>query len=423
MRSHSLRGVAAAILLAAFVGPASLAAARPAPTLELSGIVHDARGEPVAGATVSVGDADVSTRADDAGRFTLFLPRGSHLLRAVAPGYEEAQVSVSLDADRADVRLVLEPLLQLRENVVVLAIRADTETPVTKTDIDRSRIERLNYGQEMPVLLAQAAPSITSYSDGGAGSGYSYFQVRGIQQTRINFTLDGAPLNDPEESALYFSNFGDFASAVGSIQIQRGVGASTVGAAAFGGSVNFTSVDFDQKRGLGALAGAGSFGSWRTSLSGQSGELPGGYALYGRASTPGDRRLPGALGGEAARALLRRLAAGQSLVLQALRILGSGAHGAVVPRIRGERSRGEPARQPALSRRARPVRAELPQRAVHPLPRPVLDPRRPGLLQRREGVVSRAGCLLHRPSSSSTVSTAGSWAPWSPGATTAGRWD
>ena len=63
-------------------------------------------------------------------------------------------------------------------------------------------------------------------SDNGIASGYTYFNVRGITQTRLNVTLDGVPLQDPEDQALYFSNFGDFASAVDSIQVQRGVGIS-----------------------------------------------------------------------------------------------------------------------------------------------------------------------------------------------------
>src|SRR5262245_60891894 len=67
------------------------------------------------------------------------------------------------------------------ETVLVQAIRADRETPVTKTDLDAAELERLDYGQEMPFLLQQT-PSLTFYSDGGLGAGYSYFSLRGIHQ-------------------------------------------------------------------------------------------------------------------------------------------------------------------------------------------------------------------------------------------------
>jgi len=173
------------------------------------------------------------------------------------------------------------PVYRHAESVVVQAIRADAETPVTKTDLDRGEIERLDRGQEMPLLLQQA-PSMTGYSDGGLGAGYSYFYIRGIQQTRVNMNLDGAPLNEPEDSALYFADFGGFAGALSSIQIQRGVGASTVGTASFGGSINFESVDPGDHASLSALMGLGTFDSRRGSLDLHSGQLPGRLALYGR---------------------------------------------------------------------------------------------------------------------------------------------
>lgn len=167
------------------------------------------------------------------------------------------------------------------ESIVVQAIRADAAVPITKKDIDRDAIERLDYGQEMPALLQQA-PSMTHYSDSGLGVGYSYFYIRGIQQTRVNMTLDGAPLNEPEDSALYFTDFGGFAGALSSIQIQRGVGASTVGTASFGGSINFASVDPEDEAAMAAQLGVGSFDSRRGSLDLHSGRLAGGVALYGR---------------------------------------------------------------------------------------------------------------------------------------------
>jgi iron complex outermembrane receptor protein len=165
--------------------------------------------------------------------------------------------------------------------VLVQAIRAERETPVTKTDLDAAELERLDYGQEMPFLLQQT-PSLTFYSDGGLGAGYAYFSLRGIHQTRVNMTFDGAPLNEPEDSTLYFVDFGGFAGALDSIQIQRGVGTSTVGTASYGGSVNFASVGPADAPGGEGVLGVGSRGTLRGSADLHSGRLPGGVALYGR---------------------------------------------------------------------------------------------------------------------------------------------
>jgi iron complex outermembrane receptor protein len=171
------------------------------------------------------------------------------------------------------------------ETVLVQAIRADAETPITKTDIGAAELERLDHGQELPFLLQQA-PSLTFYSDSGVGAGYSYLSIRGIQQTRVNMTLDGAPLAEPEDSALYFADFAGLAGALDSVQIQRGVGTSTVGTASYGGSINFASVAPAEETAFAAELGLGSFGSQRGSADLHSGRLGGGFTLFGRGIYP-----------------------------------------------------------------------------------------------------------------------------------------
>lgn len=171
---------------------------------------------------------------------------------------------------------------RLSEEVVVQAVRADARTPVTKTDLEREAIEAANRGQEMPYLLS-ALPAVNVQSDSGIAAGYAYFNIRGIGQTRLNITLDGVPLQDPEDQALYFANFGDFASVVDSVQVQRGIGVSGVGSASYGGSVNFASVGPAEKPRLEAQGGGGSWGTARGSLA-ASGPVGGGFGLYGRFS-------------------------------------------------------------------------------------------------------------------------------------------
>ncbi len=177
-----------------------------------------------------------------------------------------------------------EPAVRLAEEVVVRAIRADETAPITKVEIDSERLKAANYSQEMPFLLAET-PGVTSYSESGlqAGAGYSYFSLRGMHQTRVNMTFDGVPLNDPEESAVFFANFGDFASALESIQVQRGVGTSSVGAASYGGTIDFASVGLEEDRGFHLALSGGSHGTRRASLAAQSGRHAR-SAVYARAS-------------------------------------------------------------------------------------------------------------------------------------------
>jgi iron complex outermembrane receptor protein len=97
-------------------------------------------------------------------------------------------------------------------------------------------------------------------------------------------TFDGAPLNDPAEHALFFNNFHDFANAVDSIQIQRGVGTSSVGSPAFGGSINFASTVASESRGGDLRLVLGSYDTKRASVGYESGVLDNGFSASGRIS-------------------------------------------------------------------------------------------------------------------------------------------
>ena len=144
------------------------------------------------------------------------------------------------------------------------AVRADAEAPMTKRDIDRRGNREAEHG---PGDAVPAEGGAVDHAVLGLGSptGYSYIYLRGIPQTRMNVTLDGVPLNEPEDSAFYFANFGDFANALESLQVQRGVGTSTVGAASFAGSINFASIDLKDKAAADVRLGSGSFGTNRVS--------------------------------------------------------------------------------------------------------------------------------------------------------------
>jgi iron complex outermembrane receptor protein len=246
----------------------------------VSGVVHDAEARPLSGASVTLGSLEARTDAD--GRWSLEVPLGSHALEVSLDGYltvrREVRVSATLGA--IDVTLTRPP--RLSEDVVVQAVRAEARAPVTKTDIGRELLETVNRGQEMPFLLGPT-PAANFNSDNGLAAGYSYFNLRGIGQTRLNITLDGVPLQDPEDQALYFANFGDFASAVDSIQIQRGIGTSSYGSASYGGSVNFASVNPSDRLRLQGQLGGGSWGTGRGTIA-LDGPVGGGVALYGRFS-------------------------------------------------------------------------------------------------------------------------------------------
>lgn len=123
------------------------------------------------------------------------------------------------------------------DDVIVYATRANENTPTTYSEISKKEIEHVNLGQDLPILL-NLSPSVVTTSDAGAGVGYTGLRIRGSDATRINVTINGIPVNDSESHGVFWVNMPDLASSVDNIQIQRGVGTSTNGAAAFGATVN-----------------------------------------------------------------------------------------------------------------------------------------------------------------------------------------
>jgi len=276
------RVAAAAIVCLALVFAPVVATAQQLITLH--GTVVDSAGAPVAGAVVTAGSATTTTGAD--GRFSLEVATGRVALEVLHPRYATLHHEMNVSGSSRELELRLVSLGVVSESITVTGVRAGDAAPITKTNIDSKKLDEMSFGQDTPTLI-QYTPSVTWYSESGGadgGSNYSYFSLRGIQQTRINMTFDGAPLNDPAEDALYFNNFYDFTSAVDSVQIQRGVGTSSVGAPSYGGSINFASVPFTLEPKTSVQLGGGSWGAQRGSVAWQSGTLSNGLSLYGRAS-------------------------------------------------------------------------------------------------------------------------------------------
>jgi len=167
--------------------------------------------------------------------------------------------------------------------VTIQGIRAGSKTPVTQKTITSSDIDRIYHTQELPMLL-NTTPNVTSSTDGGHNMGYTSFRLRGIDQTRINMTLDGVPLNEPEDQGVYFSNYPDFTNSIKSMQIQRGVGTSTNGVSSYAGSISFESPTGLDKSSE-AQIGYGSFNTYRVSAENSTGLMKNKMAFYTRYST------------------------------------------------------------------------------------------------------------------------------------------
>src|SRR5215469_4668943 len=172
-------------------------------------------------------------RATHRRRFAAALP----LVILFVPSLLVSQVASPADTARRDSTRV-----QHLERVMIAALRGTGAALISQKTLTSSDLEPRYFGQDVPLLLQGAAPSLTSYAETSNYWGYSYIRLRGIDQSRINLTLDGIPLNDPEDQVLYFADFPDLANSLHSVQVQRGVGTSSTGTASFAGSINMESL-------------------------------------------------------------------------------------------------------------------------------------------------------------------------------------
>ncbi|MEC8724122.1 MAG: TonB-dependent receptor [Bacteroidota bacterium] len=169
------------------------------------------------------------------------------------------------------------------DEVLVKAVRVKSNAPITHSNFSKKDIEKRNLGQDIPILL-NYLPSVVSSSDAGAGIGYTYLRVRGSDATRINVTINGIPYNDAESQGTFWVNLGDFASSVESLQLQRGVGTSTNGSAAFGASLNILTDAISREAGGEISNSFGSFGTQKHTVKFTTGLLDDHFEFAGRLS-------------------------------------------------------------------------------------------------------------------------------------------
>lgn len=169
------------------------------------------------------------------------------------------------------------------DEVVIRSVHATKNTPMSISTVSKETLKHNDFGQDIPYLM-QSTPSLIVSSDAGTGIGYTTFRVRGTDDNRINITVNGVPLNDSESQSVFWVNMPDFSSSVGSVQIQRGVGTSTNGAAAFGASIAMTTDRPSTSQSVEINGATGSFNTRKLTLKGATGLLHNKFAFDARYS-------------------------------------------------------------------------------------------------------------------------------------------
>ena len=244
----------------------------------LSGTVKDEKGEVLSGANVSLGNTYRGTTAGANGDFKFSnLKKGRYSLLVTFIGYHNYTNEVQLEQSQI-LNIALKPVNILTEEVLVSASRAGPKSPVAYTTLGKETIQKSNLGQDIPYLL-NYTPSFVATSDAGNGVGYTNFRIRGTDLNRINVTVNGIPMSDSESHSTYFVDIPDLATSTENIQIQRGVGNSTNGAAAFGATIDLQTSKLKPQSSLSYSSSAGSFSTFRNNLSVGTGLIDGKFAV------------------------------------------------------------------------------------------------------------------------------------------------
>ena len=230
----------------------------------ITGIVIDASGAPVPGATVTAGTA--TTLTSDDGTFDLIdAPDGAMTVRATAAGFAAAVLTVT--GPTANARLVLQaaPLVDV---VVVTASRGEQRltTPSATTVVTSAELLTSAAGSLDDALRNTPGFSLfrrsTSRVSNPTTQGVTLRGVSGSGASRTLVLADGLPLNDAFGSWVYWNRVPQ--AAIERVEIVRGSTGDLYGADALGGVVQVLTFAPGRTR-VRATGEAGSHGTARFS--------------------------------------------------------------------------------------------------------------------------------------------------------------
>tara|TARA_R110001592_G_scaffold69165_2_gene211900 strand:+ start:186 stop:2504 length:2319 start_codon:yes stop_codon:yes gene_type:complete len=249
----------------------------------ISGKIVDENKEPLVSAAVFIKNANKGTSSDFEGKYQLKVSTGTHEVEVRFIGYKSVSKTITITNQNVIVNFNLQPENNVLDEVLVAAVRVKANSPVTHSNLTKEEIAKRNLGQDIPILL-NYLPSVVTSSDAGAGIGYTYINVRGSNAERVNVTINGIPYNDAESQGTFWVNMGDFASSTQSLQLQRGVGTSTNGTAAFGASLNILTDAISEKPFAEISNSFGSFNTKKHTVKFSTGKINEHIEIAGRLS-------------------------------------------------------------------------------------------------------------------------------------------
>lgn len=254
------------------------------PQYTISGKVSDKKtNKALSRANIILENTSLATISDPEGKYKIKVSeKGKYKIKVSYLGYKTIFKNIEVN-ESIEVDFSMEPTYILEDEVIIKAVRVNEKVPITYSNVDKKDIKTVNLGQDLPYLI-ENTPSVVVTSDAGAGVGYTNIRIRGTDISRINVTINGIPLNDPESNGVFWVDIPDLASSIEMMQIQRGVGTSTNGASAFGASINILTQKVNPEKYAELNASYGSFNTYKTNLRFGTGLINNKWAFDGRVS-------------------------------------------------------------------------------------------------------------------------------------------
>jgi len=239
-------------------------------------VIDSEMNAPLPGATVMVMGTNTGTTTDFDGNFSIDVKKTSGTIEISFVGFKKKSVQFNVTNGQTQNlgNIGVDADANALSEVVVTGIAdlaKDRQTPVAVSTIRAEEIQEKLGSQEFPELLNNT-PSIYATKSGG-GFGDARIRIRGFDTNNSAVMINGIPVNDMENGAVYWSNWAGLSDVATAIQVQRGLGSSKLTVSSVGGTINVVTRSADKPQGgsVKAIVGNDSYlktiASYNTGLS------------------------------------------------------------------------------------------------------------------------------------------------------------
>jgi len=205
------------------------------------------------------------------------LPYGTYFISVSMLTFETKTLEVTIDKKLVNKDIYLGLNQEFEEINVIGNLVKEGRVPIAVTKISAQKIAEELGSRDLPMLL-NGTPGVYATTQGG-GDGDARINVRGFDQRNVGVMIDGVPVNDMENGAVYWSNWFGLDAITAQMQVQRGLGATKIAMPSIGGTINIITQGIGNRKGGSIKQEYGTGNMLRTSFSYNTGMTKKGWGL------------------------------------------------------------------------------------------------------------------------------------------------